>query len=74
MKVRELVEDLKGCNQDATIYFSQDEEGNGYCDSYEIDGLGMGSTLAIYPTGRYLTQDDILNDIESADRQKGSAK
>jgi len=37
MKVSELIEALKGYNQDAEVILSRDEEGNGYKTLYSID-------------------------------------
>ena len=36
MTVRELIEELKTCNQDAVVIKSRDEEGNGYEEVTEI--------------------------------------
>ena len=60
MKVKDLVKILKECNQGATIYFSQDEEGNTFNDQAMIQGFeGKGETLALVPFGNYLMEEEL---------------
>ena len=46
MKVKDLIQALKG-HENKTIYFSQDEEGNGYLKECEVEKLKKA--IIIFP-------------------------
>lgn len=62
LKVKELVEILKNCNQDSDVFLSVDEEGNGYStidESMSFESMENGKVLIIYPFAEGIDYDDI---------------